>query len=626
MFGTGTHDAGGTQMSDRLLWPQYGSPTDLAAIEAIPLAKRHLPESTYAILNRAAARWPDRIATSVLADGRHWQRPRRQTFAELHAQVVRAANLLHANGIGRGDAVVLLSPNCESLITATLAAQLTGVAAPINPALADEHIGALVGRLGARVLIAADTDPGCHARARTLLDSGLVDTVIPLSRLEEMSADCDPDVFVGREPTGRDIATIFHTGGTTGLPKLAAHTHANEVANAWMIAAMTLLDDDSVIFAALPMFHVNAVMVTVLAPLLRGQQTVWAGPLGYRDPDLMANFWNIVERYGVTAMSAVPTVYAALSQIPVDADLSSLRFAVVGASPLSAAVRSAFESRTGVRLVEGYGLTEATAASARSFPGHPRPGSVGQRLPYQRLRVMRVDGDGRWQDCAPGETGRLAIGGPTVFPGYVVGRGDGGFVLDGKGSLVDGWLDTGDLARVDEEGFIYLTGRAKDLIIRGGHNIDPATVEDSLLSHPAVTAAAAVGRPDPHAGELPVAYVTVTGTVAEAELLEWSAARVSERAAAPKAVTIVESLPLTAVGKPNKLPLRADATRTALLGALAGVRGVLAVESDADDGTVRATVRCSADADVETVRKALSHFIVDYRLDVMPAQVAADPR
>ena len=613
-------------MSEQLMWPQYSSPSDLAAIESIPLAERNLPESTYAIVRRAASHWPDRIATSVLSDGAHWQHPHRRTFGQLHAQVTRTANYLHSIGIRRNDAVVLLSPNSESLITATLAAQLAGIAAPINPSLAPEHIGALVERLGARVVIASDADTGCDARARALLDAGVVDTVIAFSALDEVAADCDASSFAGGEPTGADIAAIFHTGGTTGVPKLAAHTHSNEVANAWMISAMTLLNDDSVIFAALPLFHVNAMMVTVLAPLLRGQQTVWAGPLGYRDPDLLKHFWNIVEHYGVTAMSAVPTVYAALAQIPVDTDLSSLRFAVVGASPLPAAIRDAFQSRTGVPLVEGYGLTEATAASARSFPDHPRPGSVGQRMPYQRLRVIRATDDGRWHDCAAGETGRLAIGGPTVFPGYVVGRDSGGFILDGKGMLVDGWLDTGDLARVDEEGFIYLTGRAKDLIIRGGHNIDPRNIEDSLLSHPAVTAAAAVGRPDPHAGEIPVAYVTVTGTPTEDELLEWSADRVSERAAAPKSVTIIESLPMTAVGKPNKLPLRADAARRELRDALACIDGVAAVDCHADDGTVRATIRTRAGCDVNAIRKVMSRYTIDYQITEITDWAAVNPR
>ena len=599
--------------TDRLLWPQYSNPGDLAAIESIPLSERGLPESTYTVLRRAAALWPHRPASNVLPDGARWQQPSSRTFDQLHADVLRVANLLHSMGVRRNEPVVLLSPNSEALITATLAAQLAGIAAPINPTLAPEHIAALVERLGARVLLTSATDP--HGFG--------VETVVPLGELAARSAGFGSGTFDGTEPARDDIATIFHTGGTTGIPKLAAHTHANEVANAWMIAAMSLLDDESVIFAALPLFHVNAVMVTVLAPLLRGQQTVWAGPLGYRDPELLANFWNIVEHYRITAMSAVPTVYAALSQIPVDADLSSLRFAVVGASPLPAAVRTAFETRTGVPLVEGYGLTEATAASARSFPGHPRPGSVGQRMPYQQLRVIRSDAEGRWQDCAPGETGRLAIGGPTVFAGYVVDRTADGFTLDGKGALVDGWLDTGDLAWVDEEGFIYLTGRAKDLIIRGGHNIDPAIIEDALLSHPAVSAAAAVGRPDPHAGEVPVAYVTVTGTPTEAELLEWATERVSERAAAPKSVTIIDALPLTAVGKPNKLPLRADATRRALADALAGVDGVLGLDCDATDGTVRATILMREGADAGAARDVLSRYTIEYRIT---GTATADPR
>ena len=205
-------------------------------------------------------------------------------------------------------------------------------------------------------------------------------------------------------------------------------------------------------------------------------------------------------------------------------------------------------------LLEGYGLTEATCASARSFPAAPRPGSVGQRLPYQRMKVVQLDQGGGWAEPPVGTDGVLAISGPTVFPGYVLGCRDDGYVLDGLGHLVDGWLDTGDLARVDDEGFVYLSGRAKDLIIRGGHNIDPALIEDALLAHPQVTAAGAVGRPDEHAGEVPVAYVSVEpgAALTEADLLAWAVDRVPERAAVPKTVTVLDALPVTAVGKPDK--------------------------------------------------------------------------
>jgi fatty-acyl-CoA synthase len=310
-------------------------------------------------------------------------------------------------------------------------------------------------------------------------------------------------------------------------------------------------------------------------------------------------------------------VYATLAQVPVDAQIGSLRVAMVGASPLPAAVRDAFQANTGVRLLEGYGLTEATCASARSFPDAPRPGSVGQRLPYQRVRIVHVEADGQWTDVPTGGVGVLAISGPTVFPGYVTGRDGDGHVLDGVGKLVDGWLDTGDLARIDDDGFIYLTGRAKDLIIRGGHNIDPAIIEDALLAHPQVTAAGAVGRPDVHAGEVPVAYVTLApgATVTGDQLRDFAADRVAERAAAPKDVTVLDPLPVTPVGKPYKLALRADATRRAVADALAGFPGTQ-VDTVIDDGSVVTTVTAADDTDAAAVAAVLNQYALRWHLSV----------
>ncbi|HEX7827763.1 MAG TPA: AMP-binding protein, partial [Mycobacterium sp.] len=335
-----------------------------------------------------------------------------------------------------------------------------------------------------------------------------------------------------------------------------------------------------------------------------------------RDPAFYANYWKIVQQYGIVAMSAVPTVYAVLTQCPVDADITSLRFALVGASALPEVVRKDFESHTGVPLVEGYGLTEATCASARCFPDHARAGSVGQRLPYQRVKTVRIDDDGRWHDLPLGEVGNLAISGPTVFPGYVTARADDTYLLDGLGKLNDGWLDTGDLARIDAEGFVYLTGRAKDLIIRGGHNIDPATIEEALLAHPDVTGAAAVGRPDVRAGEVPVAYVVaVPGTtVTNDELLAWASKNVGERAAAPKSVTIVDALPITAVGKPYKLGLRADAARSAIEEALAGNVGVVGIDGTVDDGAVVITVNVGSDADIEAITATLDRYALKWNI------------
>jgi fatty-acyl-CoA synthase len=623
-------------VSTDLLWPRYSTPADLEAIESVPLAERGLPESTYAVLKRAAALWPDRPAVTVMPSADRWNQPSTRTFSQLLTDVHKAANMLRQCGIERRSPVAMISPNCGELITATLAAQLAGIAAPINGGLSREHISHLVERSGARVLIAAapELDATSWQVAEHLVGDGVIDTVLLLRPtgepatlpappaihgatvryLSDFPHDDDGSVFDGEAPAADDLAALFHTGGTTGKPKPAAHTHANEVTDAWMIAANTLLTQDSVLFAGLPLFHVNALIVTLLAPLLRGQQTVWAGPLGYRDVALYANFWKIVQHYGISAMSAVPTVYAVLAGLPVDADISSLRFALVGASALPAAVRKDFESHTSVPLVEGYGLTEATCASARSFPDHPRPGSVGQRVPYQRVKAVRIDDDGGWHDVPAGEVGNLAISGPAVFPGYVTARTGDGYALDGLGKLNDGWLDTGDLAWVDTDGFVHLTGRAKDLIIRGGHNIDPATIEDALLAHPDVSGAAAVGRPDAHSGEVPVAYVTVTpGTsVTEEELQAWAAAHVAERAAVPKSVAIIEALPITAVGKPYKLGLRADAARNAIAEALEGTAGVDRVDATIDDGSIFVTVTVDPSADTQGVKDTLSRYTLSW--------------
>ncbi len=304
-------------------------------------------------------------------------------------------------------------------------------------------------------------------------------------------------------------------------------------------------------------------------------------------------------------MSAVPTVYSALTQVPVDADISSLRIPIVGASPLPAAVRERFARHTGRRLLEGYGLTEATCASTWNRPGADRPGSVGQALPGQQVKAVRTGAGGRWQDCARGEPGALAIGGPAVFAGYVTDPRGGGSRVSQGDTVRDGWLDTGDLGHIDADGYVYLTGRAKDLIIRGGHNIDPRVIEEALLEHPAVTAAAAVGSPDAHAGEVPVAYVVPAdpGAFDEAGLLEWAASTIGEPAARPKRIYAIPAIPLTAVGKQFKPALAADAARHVIAEALdqAGVRageitvtpgeaGLVVTVPGADPGEVRSAL------------------------------------
>ena len=336
----------------------------------------------------------------------------------------------------------------------------------------------------------------------TPLPSGTPDGRGPVvAYLDEVIAGQPAGRLAGADlPAADDLAAFVHTGGTTGAPKIAAHTHANQLACGRGIAECSGLAAGEGMLGGLPLFHVNALIVTGIAPMFSGARVVWPGPAGYRDKALYARFWQIVEHYQIAAMSAVPTVYATLAQVPVDADITSLRLPIVGAAPLPSSVREAFAAHTGRHLLEGYGLTEATCASTWTRPGEERPGSVGRALPGQQIKAVRIGGDGSWTDCAPGETGVLVIGGPAVFAGYVTDPGLGGPRVSRDGIVRDGWLDTGDLGRVDAGGFVYLTGRAKDLIIRGGHNIDPRVIEDgaaapSRASAPPWPSAAPTGTP-----------------------------------------------------------------------------------------------------------------------------------
>ncbi|WP_280343636.1 acyl-CoA synthetase [Nocardia neocaledoniensis] len=607
---------------------------ELARLESVPLAARALPNSTYDLLARSAKRVGERPALRLLPGGQRWDRPETWSYTELFGRVTRAANLYAALGLEPGGVVGLLLPNTGSTYAALFGAQAIGIANPVNPMLATEHIIDIFRLTEARVILA----PAPELDARTWRTACEVVAALPGQRVlisvggavpdpppewvgdfDDLCARQPAELTFDRMPGPSDIAAYFHTGGTTGTPKVAPHTHANQVYLAWALARHGVFAEDAVALAGLPLFHVNAVLVTALAPFFAGRTVVSLGPLGYRDRAAMADFWRIVERYRVSVFSGVPTVFAGLPPVPGDVDISSLRAGIVGAAPLPSRVRTTFEAMTGVPLLEGYGLTEATCVSVLAPMTGSEPGTVGLRLPYQRIKAVRVDDDGLpIGDRDPGEAGVLAIQGPSVFPGYLR-AGRAGVAPDPTGVVVDGWLLTGDLGRVDATGLVTLSGRARDVIIRGGHNIDPRPVEESLLAHPDIEAAAVVARPDRHAGEVPAAYVVLRpGAGAEpAQLLSWAAENAPEPAAAPKFVHLIPEIPVTAVGKVHKVPLIHDAVRRVVTRVIEDTGLTGTVEVTARDGRAHAVIRLRpsaspADADELIGRLnayALSHSV-----------------
>lgn len=356
----------------------------------------------------------------------------------------------------------------------------------------------------------------------------------------------------GRQIRQDECSSYICTGGTTGLPKIAARTHGSEVFNAWAIAShMQPRSGVQVMFCGLPLFHVNGQLVTGLMPWTQGDHVILGTPQGYRGEGVIPRFWEMVEHFGINLFSGVPTVYAALLQNEWQGrDLSSLRYAICGAAPMPAELFREFERRTGLKILEGYGLTEGACVSSINPPhGERRIGSIGIRIAYQNMRAVLLNDSGEYlRDANVDEIGLITISGPNLFNGYLEERHNQGLWIDIDGQR---WLNTGDLGRQDAQGYFWLTGRKKELIIRGGHNIDPKQIEEALLAHPAVALAAAIGSPDAYSGEVPVAYVQLRpGQACNAEELEaFAQLNISERAAVPKRIEILEALPLTAVGK-----------------------------------------------------------------------------
>lgn len=603
--------------------------------------------STYELLQDAKNRHGDKCALRFLLNANVEDSAFCYSYNDLFSHVTKTANALHALGVETSDAVSTLLPNLPQTHFTIWGAEATGIFNPLNPLLEIEHLAAIMNEANTKVLVTVapflDDDLWQKARQLKTLVPSLshvltVDlcTFIPENQADHIRSQrstflsdsvLDFDTTInqyngesldsGRVINAGDIASYFHTGGTTGTPKLAPHTHYNELASCLQITCALDPNDKTVALCGLPLFHVNGVFVTGLATWSLGAEVLLASPQGYRNPEVIKNFWALVEKYRVTYFSAVPTILSGLLSVPKGKhDISSLDFCLCGAAPLATELFRQFEKATGLVVLEGYGQTEGTCASSTNPKyGERRIGSVGLRLPYMQIRIVSVDDKGLLlRDCDNNEVGAIAIKGPNVFAGYKKPeQNDGQWVADG-------WFNTGDLGRLDDQGYLWLTGRSKDLIIRGGHNIDPQIIEEVLYQHPDIAEAAAIGKPDKRVGELPIAYVQLKAgaKVSNEQLLAFATEHISERAALPKEIIIIEQIPVTAVGKIFKPDLRCDiserVTQKALHDALGHDNFKVSAQVSKKYGQLVSIELANAPAYEDSVRLALGEFSFQYEL------------
>ncbi|MFY1054559.1 acyl-CoA synthetase [Ectopseudomonas khazarica] len=622
---------------------------DIEQIEAVALSERDLPRSTFELIRRTASAQPDAPALSFILQGSGEETPLRLSYAELLGKLTQTANAFHRLGLRPGKAVSFLLPNLPQTHYTIWGGEAAGIVNAINPLLDPEHIAELIHASDSELLVTLAPFPGTDLWDKVQALRGQLPELkailcVDMANLlpepqrsalkaqrgawpegvldfDETIAACPNDhLESGRIIAADDVASYFHTGGTTGTPKLAPHSHGNEVAMAYSMNLVTRFGPGDVTLCGLPLFHVNGVVVTGLAAFIGGAEVLLATPQGYRNTTLIGNFWKVIERHRVSFFSGVPTIYAGLLQVPSEGhDLSSLKYALCGAAPMPVELIRQFEAKTGLTLIEGYGLTEGTCGSCANPPaGERRPGSIGLRMPYCEVSIKVLDDQGRYlRDAAQNEIGNLCIRGATVFKGYLQTSKNAGIWVDGD------WFNTGDLGRVDADGYIWLTGRSKDLIIRGGHNIDPQMIEEALHKHPAVAMAAAVGKPDEKAGELPVVYVQLKpgNQASEAELLEHAAAHIPERAAIPKNAWIVDAIPLTAVGKTFKPALRFDAIARVYQSDLAALHPAIRVEVLSDDQAgqlAHVHVPNQDEALASAIGERLAGYAVGHRIHFAP--------
>lgn len=465
------------------------------------------------------------------------------TYGEMDSEADRVAAGLRALGISPGDRVAIVMGNiphfCYSYFGILRAGALS---VPVNPTLTARELGRILADSGARVVLAAP--PAEETAAEAAASAPTVERVVSLS---DWHSALDGKHSADEEVGADDVAVLAYTAGTTGEPKAAILTHGNLKANLdqQMAIPEAHVTRDDVLYLSLPLFHIFGLNVTLGLMVMNAARGLL---IEHFDP---VRALRLIEEEGVTIVFGAPPMYLAWANIPGadQYDLSTVRLAVSGAAPLPAELLGELKNLFGLDVFEGYGLTEtAPTLTSNRMSGQPRPGSVGTPLADVELRLVDDDGN----DVELGDPGEVVVRGPNVFKGYW-GRDD----LTRDSFLDDGWFRTGDIAVQDEEGYIYLVDRKRDLIIVSGFNVFPSEVEEVLLEHPAVEEAAAVGVPHRHTGEAVKAYVVAAEgrDPGEDELIEYVRERLA-RFKCPESIEVVDELPTLLTGKVLRRELR----------------------------------------------------------------------
>ncbi|HWA42547.1 MAG TPA: AMP-binding protein [Hypericibacter adhaerens] len=542
---------------------------DIEALEALPYDELVPARTLLDLLRATATLHPDRPAVTTILAGGFTGRSLTLSHRELHRRVVQAANLFRGlTGRSDGGTVAFLGPVVDGMMEALLGAQVAGVASTINYLLSAEVIADLLTAENATVLVLTppEADAAIWQKAQAVIErtSSLRHVVVlgragagvrPMLEFAEAANRHREEALEFEMQASREtVCALFHTGGTTGRPKLVPLTHGNQIHAAWSFAQVHGFDETDVVIDGFPLFHVGGTITAGLSVLAAGGHVIVPSPYGLRDREAVRTYWKIAEAFRATIVGGVPTSIATLTDIPIaGADLSSVRMAVTGGAVCPKAVSERFSEQTGIRLFETYGMTETAAAIAfNPGRGTPLQGSVGFRAPFAQTRIASLDPAQRGASCPPLTSGLVLVKGPQVFPGYVDSKHNQGAWSP------DGWLITGDVGYLTEDQRLVLTGREKDLIVRSGHNINPADIEDVANDFPGVQISAAVGMPDAYAGEVPVLFaVPAPGAELDAGRLQRHMdEHVAEPPARPRRVFLIDALPMTAVGKITKGDLR----------------------------------------------------------------------